>query len=302
MPGPRGVFCNLVNGSANKGNTMSTIRELIRPDSPEAAVRAHAGSPGTALYISGGTILVHAAATIDTAVDLCAIGARGVSTEPDGTVVIGACTHIGDLVRSGEAGAVAGGILTRAAHGIANHTIRNLATVGGNLVAWHFPTDLPPALLALDAVLRVQTSDGAKDVTLDAFYSRRQDVFRRGDLIVDVRVPPSSTLRGAFHKVGRKRLDVAIASAAAVVGELEDGTPDVRLALGGLRVAPLRVRDAEAYLSESGLDAASVRKAAGIAVDTAGPRGDRRATADYRRAAAVAAAVRALTEAAGLEG
>lgn len=281
---------------------MSTIKELIRPDTPGEAVRAHAGSPGIALYISGGTILVHAGATIDTAVDLCGIGAAGVSTEPDGSVVIGGCTSIDDLARSAEAEAVAGGILTRAAHGIANHTIRNLATVAGNLVAWHFPTDLPPVLLALDAVLRVQTMDGAKDVTLDAFYTRRREVFRRGDLIVDVRVPASPSLRGSFHKVGRKRLDIAIASAAAVVGGTPDGTSDVRLALGGLGVAPLRARDAEAYLTEHGLDAGTVRRAAEIAVDAAGPRGDRRATADYRRAAAVAAAVRALTEAAGLEG
>jgi len=302
MPGPPGVFCKVVNGSVNKGNTMSTIREVIRPVSPEEAVRAYAGSSGTVLYISGGTILVHAGAEIDTAVDLCAIGARGVSTEPDGTVVIGACTPIADLARSGEAEAVAGGILSRAAGRVANHTIRNLATVGGNLVAWHFPTDMPPVLLALDALLRVQTSEGAKDVALDAFYTRRREVFRRGDLIIDVRVPPSSRLMGVFHKVGRKRLDVAIASAAAIVGELEGGMPDVRLALGGLGVAPLRARDAEAYLVENGLDAVTVRRAAGIAVDVAGPRGDRRATADYRHAAAVAAAVRALTEAAGLEG
>ncbi len=281
---------------------MSTIRELIRPGSPEEAVRAHAGSPGTALYISGGTILVHAGATIDTAVDLCAIGARGVSTEPDGTIVIGACTPVAELARSGEAAVAAGGILSRAAHGVANHTIRNLATVGGNLVAWHFPTDLPPVFLALDAVMRVHTSDGAKDVTLDAFYTRRREVFRRGDLITGVRVPSSSALRGAFHKVGRKRLDVAIASAAAVVNASDGGAPDVRLALGGLRVAPLRARDAESYLTENGLDAATIRKAAVIAVDAASPRGDRRATADYRRAAAVAAAVRVLTEAAGLEG
>ena len=266
MPGPRGVLCNLVNGSAKKGNTMSTIRELIRPNSPEEAVRAHAGSSGTALYISGGTILVHAGAMIDTAVDLCAIGARGVSTEPDGTVVIGACTQIGALARSGEAEAVAGGILTQAARGVANHTIRNLATVGGNIVAWHFPTDMPPALLALDAVLRVHTTEGAKDITLDAFYTRRREVFRRGDLIIDVRVPSSPMLTGAFHKVGRKRLDVAIASAAAVVGGLESGTPDVRLALGGLGAAPLRARGAEEYLIGNGLDAATVRKAAGIAV------------------------------------
>jgi len=281
---------------------MSTLKELIQPNSPEEAVQAYAGGSGTTLYISGGTILVHAGASIDTAVDICRIGAREISAGPDGTLTIGGCARIADLARSEAASAVAGGLLTRAARGIANHTIRNLATVGGNIVAWHFPTDLPPALLALDAVLCVRSGDGEREFPLDLFYTRRRDIFTRGDLITAVRIPNTPGLSGAFHKVGRKRLDVAIASAAAAVATPDGGALDVRLALGALGVAPLRAREAEAYLVEHGLDVQTIRHAAGLAVDAARPRGDRRASADYRRSAASAAAVRALTEAAGLQG
>ena len=281
---------------------MSTLTKLIQPDSPEEAVRAYAAGSGTTLYLSGGTILVHAGASIDTAIDICRIGARDITAHSDGSLVIGACATVGDLARSQEAASVAGGVLVRTAGGIANHTIRNLATVGGNIVAWHFPTDLPPTLLALDAIVRVRSPGGEREFPLETFYTRRRDVFTRGDLMIEIRVPDSSSLVGAFHKVGRKRLDVAIASAAAVIGGLDNGSPDVRLALGGLRVAPLRAHDAESYLVENGLDPQSIRTAAGMAVEAARPRGDRRATADYRRTVAVAAAIRALTEAAGLEG
>ncbi len=281
---------------------MSTLKQLIQPRSPEEAVRAYADAEGTTLYISGGTILVHAGAAIDTAVDTCRIDAREISMESDGTLAIGACARIADLARSAAAAAVAGGLLARTARGVANHTIRNLATVGGNIVSWHFPTDLPPALLALDAVLRVVSVDGEREFPLESFYTRRREVFTRGDLITVVRVPNVPLLTGAFHKVGRKRMDVAIASAAAAVGGRDSGALDVRLALGALGVAPLRAREAEEYLVENGLDAQTIRHAAVMAVDAACPRGDRRASADYRRSAAVAAAVRVLAEAAGLEG
>jgi len=281
---------------------MSTITNLIRTSSPEEAVEAYTAGVGTTLYLSGGTILVHAGASIDTAVDICRIGADAISLEPDGTLVLGACTHIGDLARSPEAAGFAGGILATAARGIANHTIRNLATVGGNVVAWHFPTDLPPVLLALDATLQTMTREGARQFPLESFYASRSEVFTRGDLMTALRIPNADAHRGAFHKVGRKRLDVAIASAAAVVGQREAGAPDVRLALGALGVAPSRARVAEGFLAEHGLSAQTVRDAAGMAVDAARPRGDRRASARYRRDAAIAAAVRVLTEASGLEG
>ncbi len=291
---------------------MSTITTLIRPGSPEEAVEAFAAASGTTLYLSGGTVLVHAGATIDTAVDLCGIGADRLEASSDGSLVLGACVRIGDIARSEAASSVAGGVLSRAASGVANHTIRNLATLGGNLVAWHFPTDLPPVLLALDAVVRAQTASGTKEFPLESFYADRRAVFSRGDIIIAVRVPKARSLRASFQKVGRKRLDVAIASAAAAVGH---GVPDgvtggsasgaagtfVRLALGGLGVAPARAREAEAFLEERGIDEATVDRAAVMAVESAGVRGDRRASAEYRSAVAVAAAARALREAAGLE-
>ncbi|MCD4690711.1 FAD binding domain-containing protein, partial [bacterium] len=82
---------------------MPSVKELIRPSTPAEAVAAFRGSGGTALYIAGGTILVHATASVDTAVDVTGLGAGTVRQGDDGSVVIGAATRISDLARSDAA-------------------------------------------------------------------------------------------------------------------------------------------------------------------------------------------------------
>jgi CO/xanthine dehydrogenase FAD-binding subunit len=124
-----------------------------------------------------------------------------------------------------------------------------LATVGGNIVAWHFPTDLPPVFLALKASLKIQSAAGVRSVPIEAFFTRRRDVFSRGDLIVEVSVPVEDGARGAFVKIGRKRLDVAIVSAAAVLVTDGPAIREARVALAGLNGAPTRVSEVERFLA-----------------------------------------------------
>jgi len=128
--------------------------------------------------------------------------------------------------RSPAAGELAGGVLRTAARAVANHTIRNLATVGGNLLSWHYPSDLPPALLALDASVVLRGVEGEREIGLEDFYRSGRDVFRKGDLLVEVRVPNgASRLSGAFEKIGRKRLDVALEHGADIAVNPVDRDP-----------------------------------------------------------------------------
>ena len=66
----------------------------------------------------------------------------------------------------------------------ASRLIRNGATLGGNLGTGSPIGDSPPALLALDAVLVLASTDGEREVPLAEYFTGyRQSVRRPGELI-----------------------------------------------------------------------------------------------------------------------
>ena len=107
-------------------------------------------------------------------------------------------------------------------------------------------------------------------------------------------------LAGAFEKMGRKRLDVALVNAAAAV-RLEDGRiADARLAMNGVGGPPRRFRDVEGFLAGKPAEPDLFAEVARMVSASAEPRPSHRAGADYLKKLAGIAARRALMRAAGL--
>lgn len=282
---------------------MLDLKNLYRPKSAEEAVRVLLDTEGTGLYVAGGTIVVPTGSpSLDYLVDLTHAGLDYVRVEdtPDGrTLAIGATTRIADLVTSPELASPALRAIIEAAADMGTHTTRNRATIGGNLYAAHFPSDLPPALLVLGATIKLQGADDQREVSLEDFYARRQEVYRRGDLIVEIRVPAGHEgLASAFEKTGRTRVDVAIVNCAAAVAVCDGSIETARVALNGISAVPYVAADAEAYLTGKSPTEDVFREAGCLVSASVSPRGDHRASADYRRKVAGVMAARALSRAA----
>jgi len=285
---------------------MLDIKTLERPKSPEEAVRVFAEAEGGGLYVAGGTIVMPAASpNLNYLVDLTGTGLsyiREASGEAGREIAIGAMTRVAELATDPLIGGAAGGLLRHAALAVATHTVRNRATVGGNLIVAGFPTDLPTALLALDASVVVQDAEGRRLVELEAFYERRSEVFRKGDLVVEIRVPLLDTRpSGAFEKIGRKRVDVAVVNCAVRLERSGARKRSARVALGGIGPSPVRLRSAEAILDGGGAGPGVFAEAAGLAAAELDPRSDHRASGDYRRKVAAVLVRRALKRAVGLD-
>lgn len=280
---------------------MFDLSVLHRPASPEEAVSLFRETAGTGLYVGGGTVIVPAAsAKLDFLVDLSSAGLSYVRSE-SGHLVLGATVTVAALAGSLEAGGMASGVMAAAALTVANHTVRNLATVGGNVAAWPYPTDLPVVFLVLGASLVVLGASGRREVSIEDFFLKRGEVFSKGDLVTELRIPiPDGDLGGGFDKIGRKRLDVAIANAAAAV-LVEDGRiADARLAVGALGPAPRRLPECESFLVGKPVGEEAFAEAGRMAARAVTPRSDHRAGAAYRSKASAVAAKRALMRAAGL--
>jgi len=280
------------------------LESLKRPTTPEEAVRDLLETEGTGMYLAGGTILVPTGSpSLDFLVDLTRLGLdhiRAAGAEPGGALTIGAMVRMSDLAESDALSGAALGAIRDAAWAVGTHTVRNRATVGGNLFSAHFPSDLPPVFLALGATIRLQGADGPREVSLEDFYFRRSDVYRRGDLIVEVVVPEGhERLSVAFEKTGRTRVDVAIVNCAAAIAMDGSVIGEARIVLNGVSAAPLVAAEAGAFLAGKAPSEDAFQEAGRLVADSVSPRSDHRAGGDYRRKLAGVLAARAVSRAVG---
>jgi xanthine dehydrogenase YagS FAD-binding subunit len=134
---------------------------------------------------------------------------------------------------------------------------RNLAVLGWSerCVATH-PSDMAVALAALDAVVHVEGTGGARSIPLPGLHRlpgeepQRDTVLAHGELITAVELPPLVMARRSRYVKVRERASFAFAlvSVAAAL-DVEDGTVrDVRVALGGVAHKPWRATRAEQTL------------------------------------------------------
>jgi len=156
---------------------------------------------------------------------------------------------------------------------------RELAIFGGgaHCIATH-PSDLPVALMALDAEVTLAASGGGtRRLKLAEFYRLPGDTpqietaLRPGELIVKVDVPASPFARQSCYLKIRDRASFAFALVSAAVGlDLAGGIiRDARVALGGVAPMPWRLPRVEAALRGQPPDSAALEAAAAQAGDGA---------------------------------
>jgi carbon-monoxide dehydrogenase medium subunit len=206
--------------------------------------------------------------------------------ETNGTIALGALvTHRrlerapalrGPLAALAESAAVVGG-----------HQIRNVATVGGNVVNASPAADVVPVLLALDAALSLLGPDGGRALPLETFLSAPGVTARRPhELLTRVSVPalpPHSAT--AFLKAGRRRAMEISLVCVAVRLTLDAGGERclaARIALGAVGPTTLRARAAERSLEGRPLTEAAMAEAGRTAAAECRPISDVRASARYR--------------------
>jgi xanthine dehydrogenase YagS FAD-binding subunit len=135
---------------------------------------------------------------------------------------------------------------------------RDLAVLGASpeCVATN-PSDMAVALVALDAVVRVQGPDGERAIPFAEFHRlpgdtpQRDTVLEHGELITAIDLPVVPVAANSRYTKIRDRASYAFAlvSAAVALDLAADGTVgDVRIGLGGMAHKPWRAGAAEEAL------------------------------------------------------
>ncbi len=133
--------------------------------------------------------------------------------------------------------------------------IRNMGTLVGNVCSAVPYTDIPTALMALKAEIRIANVSGTRTVPIESFYTGpRTSQAGQGDLVTSIFVPPpgaraSSAFR-KIYKAPRREGDLHKVNAAAFVRLSEDTETieDATVVVGCCGPAPYRVFEAETML------------------------------------------------------
>lgn len=267
--------------------------EYLVPTSLEEALAMLEERQGQARVIAGGTDLViqlkkkevRARCLVDVT-NLAEL--KGIELE-NGFIMIGACvTHqelaSSNLVRE-RATALAEG-----ASQVGSPQIRNMGTVGGNIVNAQPAADTIVPLMALEAEVEVAAATGIRREPLGGLCigPGQCTVDATAEILTAVRFRALGPNQGsAFERLAkRKALALPILNAAAVV-TLNDGGDtfqEVRLAVGPVGPTPTRALNAEESLRGAAVEAQAIAAAMELAAQEAQPRSNPlRGSAEYRR-------------------
>jgi len=106
----------------------------------------------------------------------------------NGLLKIGACLTAAEVAESKEIRETLTA-LSRGAESLGSPLIRNLATIGGNLISARPAADLPPALIAYGAKVALKNSSGERLVSLeDLFLGPGETLIGPNEILTEIHV------------------------------------------------------------------------------------------------------------------
>ncbi len=267
--------------------------EYVRAESADDALAALREHGDDAKLLSGGMSLIPLMklrlATPAVLVDVGRVGDLSYVRDAGDHVAIGALTRHRDLETSDLLRDQCG-VLRAVAAQVGDNQVRHRGTLGGSVAHGDPASDLPAALLALDATFLVRGGAGERTVAAtDFFRGFLETALEPDELLTEIRVPKTGATGFSYQKFQRRKQDWAIVGAVAV----RNGS--TRVALVNMGSTPVRARAVEEALTAG----ASVADAAQHAAEGTEPPADLNASVEYREHLARVLTRRALEEAAG---
>jgi aerobic carbon-monoxide dehydrogenase medium subunit len=252
--------------------------EYVRVSSTDEAVGALAEHGDDAKLLAGGMSLLPLMklrlATPAVLVDVGRLGELSYVRDGGDHVAIGALTRHRDLETS-ELLARECAVVRGVAAEVGDNQVRHRGTLGGSVAHGDPASDLPAALLALDATMVAVGGGGQREIAArDFFRGFLETALEPDELLTEVRVPKTGVNGWAYEKFHRRAQDWAIVGAltATVDGER-------RVALVNMGATPLRAEAVESALAGGMTNADAAQHAA----DGTEPPADLGASAAFRR-------------------
>lgn len=268
------------------------IAQQLFPKTIEECLDCLKRHEGRARVLAGGTDLFlwlkSGKADADVLVDVSAIEALRTIDVRDDQVVFGAAVTHAEVAAHKEIKALFPA-LADGCRSVGSPQIRNVATLGGNIVSAQPAADSVVPFVALDAQCEIASSSGTRVVPLEELYEGvgKSRVDATKEIITKIIVKrPAGPSANAYSRISpREAMSLPVVNAASRL--VTDGKVivEARIVTAPVATTPFRAKRAEAFLvGKSPSSLGDLAEAAAIAQDEARPRDSLvRGSGEYRK-------------------
>ena len=254
----------------------SSLTDLLRLRAAHPAAQLVAGCTDVGLWINKGHRRFDKVLDLTRAAEL-----RRIETYPN-HLAIGAAVTLAEAFAALVADRPQ---LQAFANRFAGLTVRNSATLGGNVANGSPIGDAMPLLIALGANLVLMSTRGHRELPLEQLYTGyRQNMMAPDELLAWIKVPkPVPQELSRVYKVSKRFDDDISALCLAVALHLEGGQiVRASIGVGGVAATPVRASQTEALLTGQPWTQTTVQRAMLVLRQEFSPISDLRASNAYR--------------------
>ncbi len=217
------------------------IKQFFKPTSLEEAMIIKEKYGDAITWFAGGTYFNHITfqARYDKVIGLEGLGLHAVHTKGNQTS-IGATVTLQKLIDN----SIVPKALRKAASQAATRTVRNMATVGGDIAVGGKKSALIPCLIALKA--NVVTA-GKESISVESYIESN-----KRDLILKVMLPEQETRCFANQYTLKANSTALVRVAASIDSDNDSKRKSLSIAIGALEEQPRRLKTIEKLVSKQG--------------------------------------------------
>ena len=265
--------------------------DYLMPETIDEAISLYTGHEGRSNYIAGGTDVIvkvkERKITPQYLISLRHIKGLDHISYNDGELRIGALTTHRDLelspiIRKDFP------VILDAVSNIGSVQIRNVATIGGNIINAVPSADGAIPLITLGAEIKMRGPKGERSMALEDFFiGPGQTLLEPGEMVLEFIIPayPANTGAAYVKHTRRAAMELPLLGVAVLIS-LEDDLKtcrDARIGMGVLAPTPIRSKNAEKVLRGNIIDDRLMRESGKTAAEECKARDSIRGKAWYRR-------------------
>ncbi len=269
-----------------------TWENYYMPSSIEEALSFLEKHQGEARLIAGGTDLMvqHKSEPLkaEALIDTGGIPELQKIYEDNGRIYVGGAVTHSQVVNS-QLLKEKGRVLVDAARAVGALQIRNVGTVAGNVVTAQPAADTAIALVALDALVHIQSgTEKLEKSVLDTFLGPgKSSINPSKEMITAFSYPiPISLERTGFVRFARRdslALPLVNLGFWLVLRDDHKTVEDIRIAVGPMSTVPFRARETEAHLKGTQINDEELAKAGLVIANEVTPRDSFRGSAKFKK-------------------
>jgi carbon-monoxide dehydrogenase medium subunit len=262
--------------------------DYVRAESIDHAVEELARADGEGVLLAGGQtlmpLLALRMANPAVVIDINRIDGLAGVNKVAGALRVGATTRQNDLLADPLVARHLP-VLQRAVGYVGHHQTRNRGTIGGSVSLGEPAAEMPACALALDAVVEVRSSEGARRIdALDFYYGPYVNALLPDEMVTAIEYPdwPEDSIT-LVHEVARRPGDFALVGLVCQLALSGGKVSRAGIAWFGMGPTPMRAHQAEKALLGTLASEVDPHGLAELALADTDPFEDAHATRAYRQ-------------------